>query len=321
MGGRVTIITSPTSTKQQNRYFLSMSTKFWCFTLNNPTEDVEQTVTDFLSSGDVAYGIFGREVGAAGTPHLQGFVILRRSRELSFLRRKFQAHWSRRHANSTNEQARDYCKKDGDFEEFGEFPRGGQGHRNDLVELMAWAERFTTENGRPPSSPDIAKEQPLAYLKYPRFRALCAHRAPRRQLEFGEPNDWQLELFGELAVEADDRSVTFIVDEEGGKGKTWFCRYMYTNNDACQILGVGKAADIANMVDDTKHIYLFNVARGQMEFLSYSILEALKDRLLISGKYHGRTMVWTKKVHVVVLGNEHPNYEKMTADRYNVKVI
>lgn len=295
--------------------------KFWCFTLNNPTEDVEQHVGEFLESADVAYGIFGREVGESGTPHLQGFVILNRSRRLSFLRNKFQAHWTRRHARSTNEQARDYCKKDGDFEEFGTFVEQRQGHRSDLDELLAWADEFTETNGRPPTSPDIAKHQPRAYLKYPRFRALCAHRAPRRKLEFGEPNAWQQHLADALNGDADDRSIAWVIDKEGGKGKTWFCRWMLTNNDKVQVLGVGRANDIANMVDETKSIFLFNVARGQMQYLSYSILESLKDRILVSGKYQGKIMTWEKNVHVVVLGNEDPDYTKLTADRYEDSMI
>lgn len=312
------IITSPTSDTQHKKMSES---KFWCFTLNNPTDDQEQAVTDFLSSGDVTYGIFGREVGDSGTPHYQGFVILDRSRRLSFLRRKFQAHWTRRHANSTNEQARDYCRKDGDFEEFGTFPVGQQGKRTDLDALVAWADAFTVEHGRPPSSPDIAKHQPQAYLKYPRFRALCAHRAPARRLEFGEPNDWQLELADRLSNDADDRTVEFIVDPDGGKGKTWFCRWMLTHNASTQILGIGKKSDIAYMVDETKSIFLFNVGRGQMEYLSYGLLEALKDRLLTSTKYQGSTKVWNTKNHVVVLSNEEPDYEKMTGDRYKVTTI
>lgn len=312
------IITLPTSHTQHKTM---TETRFWCFTLNNPTEDVEQTVTDFVSSRDVTYGIFGREVGESGTPHLQGFVILCRSRRLSYLRNKFQAHWTRRHSNSTNEQARDYCKKDGDWEEFGEFPVSQQGRRNDLEELVAWADAFTAENGRPPASPDIAKHQPRAYLKYPRFRALAAHRAPARRLEFGEPNEWQRNLAQQLDGPADDRSIAWVIDPHGGKGKTWFCRWMLSNNPKVQILGVGRANDIANMVDETKSIFLFNVARGQMKFLSYPILEALKDRILISGKYHGRTMTWSENNHVVVLGNEEPEYDRLTEDRYQDSII
>lgn len=293
-------------------------TKFWCFTLNNPSEDDEQVVTDFLSSGDVTYGLFGRETGESGTPHLQGFIILDRSRRLSYLRRKFQAHWSARHAASTNEQARDYCKKEGEFEEFGTFPESAQGHRTDLDELIAWADDFTETNGRAPTSPDIAKLQPAAYLKYPRFRALVAHRAPRRALEFGQPKPWQQELSDRLSDPADDRTIDFMVDHDGGKGKTWFCRWMLTNNANVQILGIGKKSDIAYMVDETKSIFLFNVGRGQMDYLSYPLLEALKDRLLISTKYQGQTKMWNSKVHVVVLSNEEPDMEKLTQDRYYI---
>lgn len=295
--------------------------KFWCFTLNNPTDDDHQDVANFLSSGNVAYGIVGREVGDSGTPHLQGFVILDRSRRLSYLRRKFQAHWTRRHARSTNEQARDYCKKDGDFDEFGTFPETGQGRRTDLAEYLAWADSFTEEHGRAPSSPDIAKHQPLAYIKFPRFTQCVSHRQPRRQLEFGEPNEWQRELRDELVAEADDRTIRFIIDHEGGKGKTWFCRWMFTENEDVQILGVGKKADIAYMLDERKSIFLINVARGQMEYLSYPLLEAMKDRMVMSTKYHARMKTWSGNVHVVVLGNEEPDFDKMTADRYNVSNI
>lgn len=292
---------------------------FWCFTLNNPTEDQEQHVTDFLSSSDCDYGIFGREVGESGTPHLQGFVILSRSRRLSFLRRKFQAHWTVRHPTSTNTAARNYCRKDGDYEEFGTFREPHPGRRTDLEVLIDWADEFEREHGRPASFPDIVKYQPRAYLKYPRFRALCAHRATPRRLEFGEPKEWQSALRDELSNEPDDRTIKFIVDPEGGKGKTWFCRWMLTEQpESVQIHSVGGFTNIAHMVDETKHIYLFNIGRGQMEHLCYPILEALKDRLLQSPKYHGRRLTWTRNTHVVVLSNEEPDYTKLTADRYDV---
>ena len=298
-----------------------MTSLRWCFTLNNPTEDEEQHVSDWLAGPQCMYGCYGREVGESGTPHLQGFIILCNSNRLSFLRNQLsqRAHYER--ARGTSAQARDYCRKDGDFEEFGTFP-SRQGKRSDLDDLISWADAFAEEHGRAPSSPDIAKHQPHAYIKYPRFRALCAHRTPPRALEFGEPNEgWQRDLVDRLANPADDRSIDFVVDAEGGKGKTWLCRYMMTMNQKVQILGVGRKNDLAYLISTDKTIFLFNVARGQMEFLSYSLLEALKDRMVISTKYQGEMKTWTDNVHVVVLGNEEPDYEKLTADRYNVITI
>lgn len=297
-----------------------MTSSRWCFTLNNPVDDEEQQLCDFLAGPDCTYAVFGREVGTSGTPHLQGFIILRSASRLSYLRNNAsdRAHYEK--ARGTSVQARDYCKKDGDFEEFGTFPNN-HGKRSDLDELIAWADDFALTNGRAPSSPDIAKHQPQAYLKYPRFRALCAHRAPRRALEFGEPKPWQLELEQRLDGPADDRTVDFVVDTEGAAGKTWFCRYMLTNSPKVQILGVGKKVDIAYLIDDEKSIFLFNVARGQMEYISYALLENLKDRMILSTKYQGELKVWTTNVHVVVFSNEYPDQDKMSADRYNITTL
>ena len=294
----------------------------WVFTLNNYHEEAQDNVRSFLSnSSRVKYGVFGREVGQSGTPHLQGFLILVAPQRLSYLRLRLSGFAHYEPARGTSAQARDYCKKDGDFEEFGSFPdRGGQ--RNDLEELLDWIDGFTAANGRPPSSPDFARDQPRAYLRYPRIRALAAHRAPARQLEFGEPDrQWQRDLADELETDADDRSITFIVDPEGGNGKTWFCRYMLTKRNDVQVLGIGKKHDLAHMVSETNSVFLFNVPRGQMDFLSYALLEALKDRLVVSTKYSGSTKMWTKNNHVIVFSNEQPDYNKLTSDRYNVITI
>lgn len=300
-----------------------MTSSRWVFTLNNHTSDEVTALEAVLGDATrVRYGVFGREVGSSGTPHLQGFVILESAQRLSYLRRHLssRAHFER--ARGTSVQARDYCQKDGDFVEFGTFPdRAGQ--RNDLEELIKWSDEFTQEHGRPPSSPDIAKHQPRAYLKYPRFRALAAHRAPPRQLEFGEPNsDWQRNLIDELEGEPDDRRVTFVVDCEGGKGKTWMCRYLLTKRPVdVQVLGIGRKNDLAHMVDETKTVFLFNIGRNQMEYLSYAILEELKDRLVVSTKYSGSTKL-LKPCHVVVFSNEHPDMTRLTStdgvSRYNI---
>ncbi len=46
----------------------------YCFTINNPTEDDRRRMADLLPL--TKYAIYGEEVGASGTPHVQGYVSL-----------------------------------------------------------------------------------------------------------------------------------------------------------------------------------------------------------------------------------------------------
>lgn len=106
--------------------------KYWCFTLNNYTPlDVDRLSTQ---NEEVTYIIFGKEVGASGTPHLQGFVAFEARKRLSQVIHVIgQAHCSiTRHLA----QAIEYCKKDGDFTEVGLSPvEGKKVERSDLEDF------------------------------------------------------------------------------------------------------------------------------------------------------------------------------------------
>ena len=288
----------------------------WVFTLNNYTEAEVEHVKSFFAT-DTTYGVFGYEEGEQGTPHLQGFIVLSRSRGLSFVRRFLpRAHWEP--SRGTNEQARNYCIKDGSFHEHGRLPRSGQ--RSDLRRLFDWATEFEQLHRRPPGSPEIAKEFPAEHTKYSRVARTIALRATPPLLREGELRDWQGELAVLLEQPCDsDRVVTFVLDEQGGKGKTWFQQYMYTlYPDRVQLLTIGKKDDIAHCIDTAKDVFFFNVPRGGMEYLSYQLLEQLKDRMVFSPKYMSTMKILALVPHVIVFCNEQPDYNKMTGDRYNV---
>ena len=293
----------------------------YCFTLNNYTPVEEQAVADFLSCEDVRYGVYGREVGESGTPHLQGFLILTRQRTIHWLRQRIaRAHFEG--TRGTSGQARDYCKKDNDFNEYGQFP-GNQGRRSDLDELLTWAQDFEVEHQRPPNSPEVAQEYPEQYIRYPRLVRALFHRADPIQLrdpDGQELREWQDFLEQELDDQADDRSVIFYVDEDGGKGKTWFQQYYISKYPRkSQLLTIGKRDDLALAVDETKTVFFFNVPRGGMEFLQYPLLEQLKDRMVFSPKYNSRMKVFRTNIHVVVFSNEDPDMDKMSEDRYDIR--
>lgn len=89
--------------------------KCWCFTLNNPLP------SEFISEEWVDYLVVGDEVGAEGTPHHQGYVILKKPYLLSGVKKLLaRAHWEV--AKGSPAQNRAYCTKDGKFQEFGVCP-------------------------------------------------------------------------------------------------------------------------------------------------------------------------------------------------------
>jgi len=112
----------------------------WVYTLNNYDEDDLEGVRRI----DARYHVFGREVGAEGTPHLQGAVVFTKPKRLAALKRLVpRAHFEV--MRGSVDQASDYCKKEGDFEETGEKPEagsaGGDANKKRWSEAMDAAKR------------------------------------------------------------------------------------------------------------------------------------------------------------------------------------
>lgn len=112
---------------------MAQMTRFWCFTVNNPTEADGQHIEEAHDKGQLEYLVIGREVGAEGTPHLQGYLILKKQGRMSAVRKMLpRAHLEQ--AKGTPEQASDYCKKDCDYREWGVLPvprhvKGGEAQK------------------------------------------------------------------------------------------------------------------------------------------------------------------------------------------------
>ena len=90
-----------------------------CFTVNNYSSEDEAELKSLGPKGLVKFIIFGKEVGASGTPHLQGYAETINTRSFSVWIRMFQgAHVTR--AKGTRAQNKAYCSKDGDVFQYPE---------------------------------------------------------------------------------------------------------------------------------------------------------------------------------------------------------
>lgn len=313
----------------------------WCFTVNNHSDADLDRLREFGSEAICRFLIFGFEVGDSGTPHLQGYLVLRSPSKKTriWLKRNVsdRAHWEK--ANASHELCSDYCRKgiqsheewvqegvDGEnfgkeasVEEYGELPR--QGQRFDIEESMQWVREFVTREGRIPSTREMAEAQPQAFFRYAKnLREYAQAISPAPVLVEGDLRSWQQSLESELLGQPNDRSILFYVDVEGNVGKTWFTKYMISRYpERVQILGCAKRDDMSHMVDPLKDIFFVNVPRGSIEFLQYSVLESLKDRIVSSPKYDSTVKYLARTPHVVVMCNEFPDAGKLSSDRLIIR--
>lgn len=110
--------------------------RYWCFTLNNHTTLEEGDLSRLVEDGGATYLIYGREGLEEGkTPHLQGYLEFSRKKRIAVVKRTVgnRAHLESR--RGTGLEAAEYCKKEGDFVEYGEMSVPRQGRRKDLEEI------------------------------------------------------------------------------------------------------------------------------------------------------------------------------------------
>lgn len=288
--------------------------KRWCFTLNNYDEDKQQAVRELAANSE--YLVFGREVGESGTPHLQGFIIFKD--QLRFNRVQEMLPGCHLSVARTVQKAAEYCRKDGDFEEFGTIPADTSGKRSDIDVF-----KEAVENGEVESFHHALLEHSSVYAKYPRFvhSYLEAKLTEKNQLERYPLMDWQQKLFEDLERQVDTRKIIFIVDVTGNSGKSWFCDYVREMKSNVQIMTPGKKADMAyEYFTPTKILFMDCPRSKQSEYIQYDFLEDVKNGRIFSTKYESQ-MKYFKPPHVVVMMNENPDMSKLSEDRYDVRRV
>lgn len=114
-------------------------TRSYVFTINNYTEEDEhQCWALAYEFGGIKYIVVGKEIGEGGTPHLQGYVHFKNKISLKQLS-DFLPRGRLAVRHGTHKQASDYCKKDGDYWEWGTLPVDdcGAAGRDSMEALMS----------------------------------------------------------------------------------------------------------------------------------------------------------------------------------------
>lgn len=288
----------------------------WCFTINNYSDSMICALKG-LHPGKARYIIYGKEKGANGTPHLQGYIQFINRQRLTAVKKMppfDKAHLEPMMARDP-EQASSYCKKDGDFTEIGEMDR--QGQRKDILTL---AEQFRKER-----SFTNLKDQPAWY----QFQNIIQKQVEKEDLErhFEEQKAairvhrlkvWQANITEVLLGPVNPRTIHWIYDIEGNTGKSWFSRWLVLLLKALRLEN-GKNADIKHAYNGQK-IVVFDFARTICDRVNYEVIESIKNGIFFSSKYNSSMKVFNSP-HVLCLANFRPQEDKLSADRWDIQEI
>jgi len=283
----------------------------WCFTYNN--YDASHVPSSLPP--DALYFLAGREISPSGTPHLQGLVIWNKRKLRTACKKFLDCHWEI--CKSVPASVK-YCKKDGDYVEFGVLPKG-KGSRSDLEKFKKSVKSGVYDIVK------LRETHSSVCARYPHFVSdYIRDNLPGGDVEDHPLIPWQAELNADLKKEPDKRCVYFIVGRTGSEGKSWFCSYYHSlHKSDTLILESGKRADMAHALRQRvpyPRVVFVDVPRSKMEHLQFDFIEKLKDGRIFCGKYQS-TMIEFPVPHVIVMCNEYPDMSKLSEDRYIIRPV
>lgn len=290
-----------------------------CFTLNNYTEEEVSEIQGWLTSVPVKYAIVAKEVGASGTPHLQGFVHLQaaflKAKEGTVTKWKSFPGFQRSHlesAKGTDEDSRIYCNKDGNvITEIGS--------AEPLEDVWSQIARATSES-------QVREIDPEIYVKYHHQIATIVEKNKVPDIsEFIKPlerlREWQEDALVKLNAQ-NDRNILFIIDEEGGKGKSVLGNHLAVTENAFLCTG-GREADLTYAFRAHLKMYplskiaIIDMARcNDLDHFPWNFMENLKNNRMVNKKYKSETFYFHPQ-KVIVFMNQEPERSKLSNDRFN----
>lgn len=206
-----------------------------CFTINNYTQTILDNFEAFAeqfkegSTYENGYFIVGiEEAPNTGTPHLQGYIRIPGDPKkcgIKFWKSTLpggeQAHFENARGNEDSNKA--YCSKDGIYLEAGQFG----------AETNKWKEIYETAKQNLEEA--VALDYEFGLRNYNQLKSIHDGHQMTMTATLEELRDWQKIAISKLLNQG-NREILFVVDTEGGKGKSALAKHMITtlNCWACQ---------------------------------------------------------------------------------------
>lgn len=150
----------------------------YCWTINNPTSWDDADIERLAESAQ--YTCYGKETGEEGTPHYQGYCYFKEKKSFNYVKNLIpRAHIERQ--RGTFDQAIDYTKKDGDWKEWGNRPRGPSGQG------QVW--KHVLQLARAGKLDEIEDQYPAVFLRY-HAKLLGLHKPERPVILDTLENEW-----------------------------------------------------------------------------------------------------------------------------------
>nr|QKK13643.1 replication-associated protein [Sorghum mastrevirus associated alphasatellite]QKK13645.1 replication-associated protein [Sorghum mastrevirus associated alphasatellite]QKK13647.1 replication-associated protein [Sorghum mastrevirus associated alphasatellite] len=275
-----------------------MASRRWMFTLfedfpSPPFADLPESAEYLICQKEKA--------PTTGKIHLQGFIVLKSPRRITFLRKFLGKSAHLEHARSKSSSCRDYCRKDATRTdgpwEYGVFAEQGSKARKAM-------ERYR-------SDPDELR------LSDPQLYRRCLAESINSQFGalvlplFTRP--WQICFNERINQGPDDRNIIWVCGTQGGEGKTTRAKGLV--KDGWFYSRGGKSVDIKYSYSMHMGHVCFDLPRQSEEILNYAVIEEIKDRLIRSAKYEPLDINAVDRVHVVVFANFKPLLEDVYDSR------
>ena len=301
----------------------------WVFTHNNYSDNDLDRARAWITPDNCLYAVVGKETAeTTETPHLQGFLHLKKRSKISTLKKKlFNAHFEV--ARGSDEENQKYCTKGGNILlEIGQpAPKNGTntsfvnateiatrvGAGEDLHDILHSDDKFM-----------VAHDKHMQYVD--RMIEINANKIGEEAFRdyYGCNNmvfwPWQAELYDMLTKEQPDpRRIFGYVDPKGGAGKSSFASMFRSRHNAIRFRG-GRPQDIAYAYK-RQPVVFFDFPRTNHDVDKMcSLMEQMKDGELFSSKYVSVVKSFAPP-HVIVFANFFPSRGAFSEDRIEVRLI